>query len=332
MKRAIIYGYGRNTKTWFENNPLFYKWITERYSILSVVDADSAKHGEAISWAKNKKVTNIDEIRNIESDRYIITPMALFDDIKGMLIFQYGIDEKKIESLNDIVMLFFDDRFQFSRAIGKGLEVGGPSFVFSGIYNHCETCDGVNFSADTIWGDNSNTNYSYNGKVLGKQFILDAVSLHSIPNEKYDFYISSNNLEHIANPMKALKEAYRVLKNGGIMIIVVPNRDETFDHNRDFTSFDHMLLDFENDIQESDLSHLKDIVDLHDYEMDVQCNGKENFIERAKRNYENRCLHHHVFSKDSLRQLFKFFLMDTLLVDEMGDNYVIVGRKMIEGN
>ena len=209
-----------------------------------------------------------------------------------------------------------------------GLEIGGPSGIFTAIYDKCASCDGVNFSTDTIWWTKDQSN-SYNcfGKTLGKIYIADAVDMSCIGDSRYDFVMSSNNLEHIANPIKALKEFVRVLKSGGSILILVPDKRYTFDHRREYTSFEHMLADYENDTQETDLTHLPEILELHDLAMDPPAGDIENFRKRSERNYENRCLYHHVFCEDSLRKIFGYLGLEVLDFREAFQNYVILGRK-----
>lgn len=40
--------------------------------------------------------------------------------------------------------------------------------------------------------------------------------------------------------------------------------------------------------------------------MDIACGGKDKFIEQAQKNFENRCLHHHVFNEQCLRKSLEF--------------------------
>jgi len=40
----------------------------------------------------------------------------------------------------------------------------------------------------------------------------------------FDYVISSEVVEHVSNPDKALRELYRVLKPGGILVLTTPNR------------------------------------------------------------------------------------------------------------
>ena len=210
----------------------------------------------------------------------------------------------------------------------RGLEIGGPSEIFSPIYKQCSSCDGVNFSSDTTWWVKGDSNaYTFKGKTLGKVFIADAVNMDVVPSAGYDFVMSSNNLEHIANPIKALKEFLRAAKPGGGIIVVVPNKKYMFDHKRSYTSFEHMLSDFENDTPETDLTHLEEILELHDLAMDPPAGTFEEFRARSLRNFENRCLHHHVFCEESLRKIFAYLGLEVLDFKEVRGNFVIVGRK-----
>ncbi len=196
-----------------------------------------------------------------------------------------------------------------------GLEIGGLSPVFQKnnilpIYPHINRLDNCNFSYNTVWeGDLSKgLTYTYDEKhEAGRQFILEATDLSEIKNESYDFLLSSHMIEHTANPIKALKEWVRVVKDGGHLILIIPHKDGTFDHNRPVTTIDHLMQDYENDINEDDITHMDEILELHDLSMDLEAGTYQNFYERSKKNHENRCLHHHVFNS-----LFVIELMDYL--------------------
>ena len=111
------------------------------------------------------------------------------------------------------------------------------------------------------------------------------------------------------------------------MIVLVPVKSKCFDHRREFTRFEHMLQDYENDTQETDLTHLEEILELHDLAMDPPAGTFEEFRARSLRNFENRCLHHHVFCEESLRKIFAYLGLEVLDFKEVRGNFVIVGRK-----
>lgn len=326
MKNIAIYGLGNR----FDNLVIQNKFVSDKfknYTITGLIDQNKCGQ-EFIFNDKKYIVLALEQWIDFNVDKVIITTKKYFDEISSSLQ-QHGFKQEQICLLDELVKMFFDEFIQIECYKDKnGLEIGGPSSVFSLIYDVCKSCDGVNFSEDTVWWQGKDSNqYIYNNYQLGKMIIADATDLSIIPNDAYDFVLSSNNLEHIANPMKAIEEFHRVLKKDGIILIVVPNKEVTFDHDRQYTTFEHILEDYQNNVGEDDLTHLSEIIKHHDYDMDIACGGVEAFIARADKNIENRCLHHHVFDEECLKNLFIYFNIEVLGHTKMHTNYWIVGKK-----
>jgi SAM-dependent methyltransferase len=189
----------------------------------------------------------------------------------------------------------------------QGLEIGGPSIFFDlslPVYQHASSIDGANFSQETLWEKKigSTEPYKYFGRQLGRQYILEATDLSVIESEKYDFILSCHSLEHVANPLKALREWHRVLRTNGYLVIAVPNKDAIFDHRRDVTPFSHLVQDDAVEMDETDLSHLAEILEFHDLSRDKAAGSYENFVTRSLDNANVRGLHHHVFDSETLTQ------------------------------
>jgi SAM-dependent methyltransferase len=189
-----------------------------------------------------------------------------------------------------------------------GIEIGGPSALFKTVlplYQFVGGLDGVNFSTDTVWEGSiqAGDNFTYYYKKSGHQYIADATDLGEIPSARYDFLLSSNCLEHVANPLKALAEWKRVIKDDGVLVLVLPNKVSNFDHRRPFTKFEHLLEDYGRDVGEDDLTHLDEILALHDLSMDPPAGDLAQFTERSQRNFQNRTLHHHVFDAPLIEQM-----------------------------
>jgi len=193
----------------------------------------------------------------------------------------------------------------------RGIEIGGPSGVFSEdipIYQVMASLDGCNFSSKTIWEGQlvEGDNYNFFDSKKGYQYICEASDLKEVPSEKYDFLVSSHCLEHCANTLKTIKEWLRVIKVGGAILLVLPDKKNTFDHNRSITKFNHLLEDYELNIDEHDLTHLPEILLQHDLNLDLMAGTLEQFQNRSVDNFSNRCLHHHVFNFDLLKQIFEY--------------------------
>jgi SAM-dependent methyltransferase len=237
--------------------------------------------------------------------------------------YSYGL--KKVELRTKLLLFLFKNRYQKFLADyryafdGKnGLEIGGPSDFFSSeilpIYEWAEKVDGCNFSNNTIWEGTIDTNrYNYFPEKSGRQYIMEGTDLSEIENDRYDFLLSSHNLEHIANPLKALKEWIRVIKPGGFILLILPDKRFTFDHNRPYTTFPHLLSDFESAKDEHDLTHLSEILELHDLKLDPGAGKDFNvFKKRCENNFEVRGLHHHVFSFDLLEKSLLHFNLNVI--------------------
>lgn len=214
-----------------------------------------------------------------------------------------------------------------------GIEIGGPSKIFGNtgyvpIYKHINSLDGCNFSNTTLWEGkiDEGKRYNYAEGKKGTQFISEATELSHIPDKTYDFVISSHCLEHIANPIKAIEEWLRILKDNGDFLLVLPNKEYCFDRKRPVTSFEHLLDDYKKNTQEDDLTHLEEIIMLHDLRMDKPAGTLEQFKERSLRNFEIRALHHHVFSIETLKSLFSFFNLSITLTHK-DENLIIFGTK-----
>ncbi len=146
--------------------------------------------------------------------------------------------------------------------------------------------------------------------------MCDGSNLEGVATASYDFVLSSHNLEHFANPVKALNEWQRVLRPGGSLILALPHYAKTFDHRRNLTPVAHMIADFESNTQEDDLSHLEEILSLHDLKKDRAAGTVEDLRRRSLCNFENRCMHHHVFDEHNSRELLTAVGMDVLAVEQ----------------
>jgi len=169
-------------------------------------------------------------------------------------------------------------------------------------------------------------------KAPGRQYVAEASDLQCIPDAAYDFVLSSHCLEHLANPLQGLQEWIRVLRDDGLLVLVVPHKDGTFDHRRPVTSMAHLIRDFEGRTTERDLTHLEEILELHDLQRDPEAGDHAAFAERSKRNHENRCLHHHVFDTRLAVAVIDHARLQILAVEPFRPYHIVViARKLPPG-
>jgi len=209
----------------------------------------------------------------------------------------------------------------------NGVEIGGPSPEIGDIiYKNSFNMDNVVFKNDTIWCDQT-LEYNYYPNKKGKNIINDAVNISLIEDEIYDFCFSSHCLEHIANPLKAMKEWLRITKKDGYIIIIVPEKNSCFDHYRNYSKFSKLLLQFENDVGEDDLSTLPEILKNHDLSMDEPAGDLGQFTQRSLDNFNNRCLHHYVYNPDLLMEICNYFNCEFIYTETIGIHIWFIIKK-----
>jgi len=192
-------------------------------------------------------------------------------------------------------------------AVNKtGVEIGGPSETGAIIYRSATQMDNVIFSRETVWSSHSSSAYNYYPGKTGNVIINDAVNITNVGDAAYDFIFSSHCLEHIANPIKALKEWLRIIKTGGHVILILPEKTRCFDHKREVSKFSTLLSQYEKNVGEDDLSTLPEILKNHDLAMDPPAGDLGSFTRRSLDNYNNRCLHHYVYSPELLVEICKY--------------------------
>jgi SAM-dependent methyltransferase len=215
----------------------------------------------------------------------------------------------------------------------SGLEIGGPSLAFNKkgfipIYNYIKELDGCNFSSSTIWEGEikSGNTYQFENRI-GHQYIMDGTDLSIIKDDQYDFVLSSHNLEHIANPIKALLEWKRVIKRNGYLLLILPNKIGTFDIKREYTSLEHLIDDFNNNVTEGDSTHIDEIMKLHDHSRNPSNITVNDFNELISNNYETRCAHHHVFDRKLIEGILNYIELDTISIQYFSSIHIVILAK-----
>lgn len=224
--------------------------------------------------------------------------------------------------------------------MGSGLEIGGPSTIFGSrgsvpVYPVAAHIDNCNFSGDTVWEGaiSEGDNFAFDKRATpGRQYVVEASCLEGIADASYDFVLSSHCIEHLANPLQGLLEWIRVLRNNGLLVLVAPHKDGTFDHRRPVTSLAHLIEDFDARMQESDMTHVDEILSLHDFRMDYRAGDLQTFEDRSRRNFQNRCLHQHVFDTSLAVEMVAQTGLQLLAVEAFRPMHIaLIARKLPPG-
>jgi SAM-dependent methyltransferase len=84
--------------------------------------------------------------------------------------------------------------------------------------------------------------------------------LGAISDGSQDFVIASHVLEHLAEPIGFIAEIHRVLRPGGVALVLLPDRHRTEDRFRPATSLDHLVAEHRAGVTEVSDAHLTEFL------------------------------------------------------------------------
>jgi SAM-dependent methyltransferase len=212
----------------------------------------------------------------------------------------------------------------------RALEIGGPTASFAAggllpVYEEFAAVDNVQWSDDTVWhGEQCRGDYTPDGQARGKVIIADDLDLPDVPDNSYGAVIQAHVIEHLANPLRAIAAWKRVLTADGVLLMIAPHKQGTFDHRREVTALDHIVADYERSTGEDDLTHLEETLALHDRSRDGEGGSQAEWEARRRDNFNTRLIHHHVFTARSLVEVLRAggFQLDALEVRFPHDIYI----------
>lgn len=85
---------------------------------------------------------------------------------------------------------------------------------------------------------------------------FDLDRLRPVESASADFVICSHVLEHLAEPIGFIAEIHRVLRPGGVALMLLPDRRTTFDRDRPPTPLAHLVDEHRRGVTEVDEDHL----------------------------------------------------------------------------
>ncbi|WP_414663855.1 methyltransferase domain-containing protein [Horticoccus sp. 23ND18S-11] len=156
---------------------------------------------------------------------------------------------------------------------------------------------------------------SYAGSAGRVDFLADARAL-PLPDGTLDYLCSSHVLEHLPDPIAALHEWHRVLRPGGWLYLVVPDKRFTFDEPRATTSCEHLLRDFREGTTAADAAvHIDEFIYQTSWSMlspntapaeipQQQAAARARYLEDLAQGRPID-IHYHTFTPDSLDMVLR---------------------------
>jgi SAM-dependent methyltransferase len=129
--------------------------------------------------------------------------------------------------------------------------------------------------------------------------VADGETLAEVPDNSQDYIIANNFLEHCEDPINTLKNFFRVVRPGGVLFLVVPNKRSNIDQMRPPTTIDHIVRDHRKGPHKSRVEHYRDWTRmvLGVPEPDVTTHADKLMQEKYS-------IHYHVFTEFETIELF----------------------------
>jgi 2-polyprenyl-3-methyl-5-hydroxy-6-metoxy-1,4-benzoquinol methylase len=136
----------------------------------------------------------------------------------------------------------------------------------------------------------------------------------NITNTEFDFIIMNHVIEHVANPIQAIKNVWSGIKEGGQLVISVPDKNYTFDKDRPISTFEHILSDYYRGMTDVIDEHY---IDFLSYVCPEVFSSSEKFTD-ALSSVRKRREHVHVWDSISFRNHL------VRMLNILGVNYSII--------
>jgi SAM-dependent methyltransferase len=144
---------------------------------------------------------------------------------------------------------------------------------------------------------------------------LDADRLRAVESSSQDFVIASHVIEHLADPLGFLDDAHRVLRVGGVLLLLVPDRRCTFDRDRSATPLVCLIRDHERDATVPDDDHVLDFLVGADQGPEFEIPDDPDARDRLFAWHRDRSIHVHCWTEDEFTEVLRY------CSDDLGQNW-----------
>ena len=122
-------------------------------------------------------------------------------------------------------------------------------------------------------------------------------------DDSLDFVIAGHLIEHMPDPIFFVNECWRVLRPGGVLFLIVPDKNTGYDIKRTITSLPHVIDDHRRRIREVEDHHLDEFVRLtENLEVPADPAARQALFNR----YKDRSIHIHVWDPPAFAEFFSY--------------------------
>jgi SAM-dependent methyltransferase len=146
----------------------------------------------------------------------------------------------------------------------------------------------------------------------------DAQDLSNIEDGSVDFVIANHLVEHLDNPIRGLEEMVRVLRDGGVLYLALPDPRVTFDFERQLTSVEHLIDEYRNGPDQTREAHFRDWVEKA--EAHTHFGRADNVDERVQTLLQmDYSIHYHLWRPDTFLDFLSAVRRETVIELELVD-------------
>jgi SAM-dependent methyltransferase len=155
--------------------------------------------------------------------------------------------------------------------------------------------------------------------------------LNKIETGSQDFVIANHFIEHCGDPIRTLKTFARVLVEGGVVYMAIPDQRFTFDKDRARTPIAHLIEDHRRGPERSKLQHYREWVTLVEPHFGRCWEGEESIAARMKELLDqNYSIHFHVWQPEDFAAFVEHCIkhedlpFEVLFAGEFNDNHEMI--------
>jgi SAM-dependent methyltransferase len=93
-------------------------------------------------------------------------------------------------------------------------------------------------------------------KIVHPDYVISDQKISSEISRKFDYIIACHVIEHVPNLVQWLKDIQKLMSQGGVLFLAVPDKRYTFDFLRPLTSLAHILNDYYLSKNKANLEHI----------------------------------------------------------------------------